>query len=44
MPNDDRAPQMFENTNGLSSVTTVSSHSDPLRSRIGVDVVRTDIA
>ena len=25
MPNDDSTPQMFENRNGLSSVTTVSS-------------------
>ena len=30
MPNDDSTPQMFENRNGLSSVTTVSSHADRL--------------
>ena len=32
MPNDDSTPQMFENRNGLSSVTTVSSQAVALRS------------
>ena len=32
MPNDDSTPQMFENRNGLSSVTTVSSQVAPFRS------------
>ena len=34
MPNDDSTPQMFEKRNGLSSVTTVSSHTDSLRSSL----------
>ena len=38
------SPQMFENRNGLSSVTTVSSHNGPFRSRSRVHVVGADVA
>ena len=40
MPNDDSTPQMFENRNGLSSVTTVSSQGDAFALEVGVHVVR----
>ena len=40
MPNDDSTPQMFENRNGLSSVTTVSSQTESFALEPDVDVVR----
>ena len=45
MPNDDSTPEMFENRNGLSSVTTVSSQTSPFCSSetctsSGLDVAR----
>ena len=39
IPNDDSIPQMFENRNGLSCVTTVSSQVSSLRSREQVQLV-----
>ena len=44
MPNDDSTPQMLENRNGLSSVTTVSSQAEPFRSSADVHLVRVDVA
>ena len=44
MPNDDSTPEMFENRNGLSSVTTVSSQAVALPFEPQMHFVRADVA
>ena len=44
MPNDDSTPQMFENRNGLSSVTTVELPGRSLAARATGALRRADVA
>ena len=44
MPNDDRTPEMFENRNGWSCVSTVSSQPSRFRSSQAWTDVRAEVA